>query len=110
DQGCAAGAAWAEKYRGVFHLNDARDSSSYGHSVEDEGTTDAAGVIGRGRTVGRDRALVGPSDPSLQISGDLTISAWVRFSSLDSGSYRNSIVTYGDPDFAFATNFQYGLY
>jgi hypothetical protein len=91
-------------------MNGALDSSSYTQAMTDTGTTDAAGAIGRARSVGTGMTLLGPSDSSLQLDGDVTLSAWVNFSSLASGSYRNSIVTYGDPTFALSTNFQYGFY
>jgi hypothetical protein len=109
--GCdGAGSAWRDDFRAVFHMNDAEDASSYAHTMLDEGTNDTAGVIGRARAVGVDEAMIGPSDDALRISGDLTITAWVRFSSLSSGTYRNSIVTYGNPEFSEDTNFQYGFY
>jgi len=105
-----AGSVWRSDFAGVWHLGDSTESTSHAHAMTDNATTDAPGAAGRGRTVGDGLNLVGPSDPALHLTGDLTVSAWVSFSKLDSGTYDNSIVTYGGTQFELAGNFAYGLY
>jgi cysteine-rich repeat protein len=109
--GCApAGSVWNGDFSGVWHLGNSAESTSHAHATTDSGTTDAAGAVGRGRTVGDGMTLVGPSDPDLHLTGDVTVSAWVSFSKLDSGTYDNSILTYGGTQFVLEENFAYGFY
>ncbi|NJN65121.1 MAG: DUF2341 domain-containing protein [Acidobacteria bacterium] len=46
-----AASVWSANYAGVWHLDPSlRDSSPHGHHLADNGTADALGAIGRGRT------------------------------------------------------------
>lgn len=112
--GCQpSGSVWRDDFAGVWHLDGISDSSTHGHVVVEDGTVgtlDAPGVVGRGREMGDDGSLLGPSNEVLHITGDLTISAWASFDDLDDRNYDNAIVTYGEGDFTYETNYAYGLY
>ncbi len=112
--GCRpSGSVWRDDFAGVWHLDGISDSSTHGHVVAEDGTVgtlDAPGAVGRGREMSDDGSLLGPSNEVLHITGDLTLSAWVSFDTLDDRNYDNAIVTYGEGNFTFDTNYAYGLY
>jgi len=71
-------AVWSNGYVGVWHLApDLLDSSSHTNNGTDHGTTDRSGRIGRARELDGTDWIDAGSDSSLQVTGQLTIEAWV---------------------------------
>lgn len=111
--GCApALSVWNDDFAGVWHLDDISDASAHHHRMtdSDETTRDAPGIVGQGWIMDYDDALAGPSNSTLYITGDLTISAWISLTGLDPEDYKNSIVTYGDIPFFPGNYYAYGFY
>jgi biopolymer transport protein ExbB len=83
--GAAAGppaAVWSNGYRGVWHMNGSGscpDSSGFGNHGADNPTLATAGRIGGARFFdGSDDYIDCGDDPSLAITGAVTVSAWVK--------------------------------
>ncbi len=76
----------ANGFKGVWHLNNALgDATVDGNTAVNTGTTNATGCIGSGRSFnGTSQYLDLGTSSSLNISGRITLSAWVRW--LNGGS------------------------
>ncbi len=113
NEGCTpTQSVWNDDFAGVWHLADSTDSSVHHHPMtdSDETTDDAPGVVGQGWIMGDHDALVGPSNSTLYITDDLTISGWISLNTLIDDDYQNSIVTYGDTPFVPGSYYSYGFY
>ncbi len=70
-------ALWAD-YAGVWHLNgDTLDSSPNNNHGTDGGSTSISGLLSNARYFNGSAYIEVPDSPSLQISGELTIEAWI---------------------------------
>ena len=88
---------WDSGYRAVYHLNDNNltDASQNNNDLSNFGTSDLPnGTIAGSRSFGSGNYLTAPNDHSLQLYGDITVSAWVDLSSIFTGYDNNSIVSY----------------
>ncbi len=88
------GSVWSRDYAGVWHLDqdggveDLADSTAYANDAVIDGDTDnTAGRISMGQNFdgGSDYIQIVDS-PSLSVTGDLTVSAWINGSSFPAGS------------------------
>lgn len=84
------GATWNSAYRGVWHLAGTKDATAFKNNGTDNGTDATTGRIGSGRlwNAGTDYITV-PDSPSISVTGDLTMEAWVNASSFGSSSANN---------------------
>ncbi|MEQ8525855.1 DUF2341 domain-containing protein [Gracilimonas sp.] len=97
---------WNSGYQMVLHLDsDLSDATSNGNNGSTSGTSVIPGIIGDGRDFnagsGNDIITI-PDDPSIEITGDITISFWMNGSNLNSvgpdlvtkGAYNSSYAVY----------------
>tara|TARA_R100000908_G_scaffold23815_4_gene9835 strand:- start:60017 stop:67576 length:7560 start_codon:yes stop_codon:yes gene_type:complete len=97
---------WNSGYQMVLHLDsDLSDATANGNDGSTSGTSVTTGVIGDGRDFnagsGTDIITIA-DDPSIEITGDITISFWVNGSNLNSvgpdlvtkGAYNSSYAVY----------------
>ncbi len=106
------GSVW-DDYAAVWHLGPSlTDSSPAGNDLTDDGTANVAGAIARARYADGQGSthLDGGSDASLNIHGDLTITAWVNLTTLRSGTWENTIIGRGGNADSPSVNYAYHLY
>jgi hypothetical protein len=94
------GGVWDANYRGVWHLSGPpNDSTSWDHDGTSSNTVDVNDsaetvVAGAKELSGAPESFISVDDvPELSLIGDLTLSAWINYASLTSGTYRNAIFT-----------------
>ena len=68
---------WSNGYAGVWHLSDLSDSTANGNDGVNHGTTATAGRIGSARSFDLASWIDAGSSPSLEITGQLTLEAWI---------------------------------
>lgn len=74
---------WSSAHRGVWHLTDGfEDATPHANHGSASAAVDAEGVIGRARRFDRGQPSVVPDAPSLDLTEAVTISAWMRPTSL----------------------------
>jgi gliding motility-associated-like protein len=88
---------WDTNFKAVYHLNnDLNDGTSTGSNLTDVSTTSSPGKIENGRKFITGNSLYSVPNPSLQITGDLTLSTWVKINTLQGGLKENCLINYGD--------------
>ena len=102
----SANTTWDSGYQMVLHLgNTLTDATANGNNGTSSGTTIASGKIGDGRdfNAGSTNDIITiADDPSIEITGDITISFWLNGSNLNSlgpdlvtkGAYNSSYAVY----------------
>ncbi len=81
-----AAGVWSAGYAGVWHLDDFQDSTSNANDGVDNGTAPSAGRIGSARSFdGVDDFIDAGTSASLEITGQLSIEAWIRLAPGQSG-------------------------
>lgn len=86
-------AVWDSSERGVWHLQDLSDATGTTPSGTNVGTTTTPGVAGAGRAFGgTGERIEMPNSAPLQILGDLSISAMVRYQSFDADPNSNTFL------------------
>lgn len=106
-QGGAAGAAWPSSYRLVHHLGrggalDVGDSTTNGNNGMSVGASAAPGMVGEAAGLNGTSNYIGVADSgSLEITGQLTLAAWVKFNAIPGGVY-TEIIQKGSPYFLFS--------
>jgi hypothetical protein len=81
------GATWDGNYRAIWHLNGIKDATAYKNNGTDNGTDPASGRVGNGRlwNAAGDYITV-PDSPSVSVTGDITLEAWVNATSFSGGN------------------------
>jgi hypothetical protein len=86
-------------YDGVWHLNSDLVDATGAHSLNNEGSVDATGQIGRGRTVSpsgdRHLEVDAPASDALGYTGAMTVEGWFRPAQLHDGQFFNALIGYG---------------
>jgi hypothetical protein len=73
----SATGVWSAGFEAVFHLTDARDSSTHARHGEDLGSDPTAGQLGGARRF-EDRSYIAVGQGMLPDSASYTITAWIR--------------------------------
>lgn len=93
---------WNSNYQLVLHMDDLSDATSNANNATNNGTTSTTGKLGNARnfsSAGSDFLSVA-DDATLDITQDITISAWVN---ADNFGTTPDLVTKGDWDESYAT-------
>lgn len=98
---------WNSGYQLVMHLEDFTDATAVGNNGTNNGTTSITGQIGNGRdfNAGDPDFISVADDPSLDITSDLTMSAWINPSNI---AAIPDLFTKGDWDESYAAWIQGG--
>lgn len=93
---------WDANFQLVMHLDDMSDATSNGNNGTDNGTTLVTGKIGNARDFesGNSDYISIADDPSLDITGDITLSAWINIDNFGSDP---DLITKGDYNQSYAT-------
>lgn len=101
DQSSAA--TWDNSYQAVLHMDDVADATSKGNNGTNSGSTSITGKIGNARnftTAGGNDFISIADDPTLDITGDITISAWID---VDNFGDTPDLISKGDYTEAYST-------
>lgn len=94
---------WDNNYQLVLHLDDFEDATSNNNDGTNNGTTGTTGKIGNARqfsTAGADDFISVTDDASLDISGNITLSAWININNFGDTP---DLITKGDYTDAYST-------
>jgi hypothetical protein len=74
------GSVWDANFRGLWHANNtAVDSTTYANDATADSSVDVSGNIGGGKSFnGSNQAITIGNKPDHNITGDMTLSAWVK--------------------------------
>jgi hypothetical protein len=104
---------WDNSYQAVLHMDGLNDATSNGNNGSNNGTSSTGGKIGNARdfTASNDDFISIADDATLDITGAITISAWINIDNYNTtpdlvtkGAYNQSYGTWlrGDNTFRFA--------
>ncbi|HLP12161.1 MAG TPA: DUF2341 domain-containing protein [Flavobacteriales bacterium] len=106
---------WNPNYVAVWHLhNDILDATSNGVNLTNVGTTDeASAVAANGQDIEFSQALTHPSNPLMQILGNVTLETWVNLESAlqggPTGATENILLAQGRNSEVLAGNYCFSL-
>ncbi len=85
---------WDNNFKAVYHLNNQfTDGTSNGVDCNNITTTSIAGIADQGRQFTAGTYLEASANSAVQITGDLTVSAWVKNPTLQTGAKENVLIT-----------------
>ncbi|MEP0005380.1 MAG: DUF2341 domain-containing protein [Balneola sp.] len=94
---------WDNSYQAVLHMDDVADATSNSNNGTNNGSTSISGKIGNARnftTAGGNDFISIADDATLDITGDITISAWLNINNIDD---LPDLITKGDYTDAYST-------
>jgi len=99
----SSSSTWDNNYQVVLHMDDLNDATTNSNNGTNNGSTSIVGKIGNARnftTAGGNDFISIADDPTLDITGDITISAWVNINNFGDVP---DLVTKGDYTQSYST-------
>lgn len=99
----SSSSTWDNNYQVVLHMDDVNDATSNSNDGTNNGSTSTTGKIGNARnftTAGGNDFISIADDPTLDITGDITISAWININNFGDVP---DLVTKGDYTQSYST-------